>query len=210
VFAFKNQKNNYLNILLVVALLLSFCIVSFASTTFKKGFPAPYFTLKTIDGETFNLEDYKEQQKLLILYFYSEENEDSIKGIEKLAAYFNDHITKEKYQIFLVNSRRDLRKADIALIKEFWVNKEIEFPILLDEQGEVNKLYKIEILPTAIFLYKYLVVKRIYSGLVSKQQTLMFQYINYLLDCKEKEITKKETKENEGCNGGVCPPPPGY
>lgn len=53
-------------------------------------------------------------------------------------------------------------------------------------------------------------VKRIYAGFISKQQTLMFQYINYLLDCKEKETPKKETKEDEGCNGGDCPPPPGY
>ncbi len=186
----KNKNKNYLIILWVIIFLLSFYLSCFSSS-FRKGFPAPCFTLKTIDGETFNLEDYKEQQKLLILYFYSEENEDSIKGIEKLAEYFNDHITKEKYQIFLVNSRRDLRKEDIALIKEFWANKEIEFPILLDEQGEVNKLYKIEILPTAIFLYKYLVVKRIYSGFISKQQTLMFQYINYLLDCKEKETNER-------------------
>jgi len=54
------------------------------------------------------------------------------------------------------------------------------------------------------------VVKRIYAGFISKQQTLMFQYINYLLDCKEKEAPRKETKEDEGCNGGDCPPPPGY
>lgn len=53
-------------------------------------------------------------------------------------------------------------------------------------------------------------VKRIYAGFISKQQTSMFQYINYLLDCKEKEAPRKETKEDEGCNGGDCPPPPGY
>ena len=67
--------------------------------------------------------------------------------------------------------------------------------LLLDKQDEVNKLCKIEILPTAIFLDKNLVVKRVYPGLISKQQTLMFQYINYFLDCKEKEsVVKKEKK----------------
>lgn len=205
-FIIKN-KNSFI-ISLVVTFLLSFYLSSFSSS-FKKGFPAPIFTLKTIEGETFNLKDFKEKQKLLILYFYSEENEDSIKGIEKLAEYFNDHITKEKYQIFLVNSRRDLRKEDIALIKEFWANKEIEFPILLDELGEVNKLCKIEILPTTIFLDKNLVVKRIYSGLVSKQQSLMFQYINYLLDCEKRESPVKKEKKEEECEG-PCEPLPGW
>jgi len=209
VLALKNKKNNYLTILLVFILLLSVCISSFSSS-FRKGFPIPCFTLKTIDGETFNLEDYKEQQKLLILYFYSEENKESIKGVEKLAKYFEEHTTQEKYQIFLVNTRKDLEEKDIISIKEFWYAKKIEFLILLDEHNEVNKLCKIEILPTAIFLDKNLVVKRVYPALISKQQTLMFQYINYFLECKEKETPEKEKKENEGCNGGVCPPPPGY
>jgi hypothetical protein len=37
-------------------------------------------------------------------------------------------------------------------------------------------------------------VKRIYARFISKQQTLMFQYINYLLDCKEKDTPKKKRK----------------
>lgn len=204
-----NRKKNYLTLLLIIIFLLSFCVFCFSSS-FRKGFPIPCFTIKTIDGETFNLEEYKEQQKLLILYFYSEENEDSIKGVEKLAKYFEEHTTQEKYQIFLVNVRKDLEEKDIISIKEFWYAKKVEFPILLDKQDEINKLCKIEILPTAIFLDKNLVVKRVYPGLISKQQTLMFQYINYLLDCKEKESVVKKEKKDEGCNGGVCPPPPGY
>src|SRR5665648_813 len=68
IFWLRNKKNNLLTILLVIAFLVSFCSSAFSSS-FKIGFPAPTFTLKTIDGETFNLEDYKEKQKLLILYF---------------------------------------------------------------------------------------------------------------------------------------------
>ncbi|MBA7511049.1 Thiol-disulfide oxidoreductase ResA [subsurface metagenome] len=210
-FAFKNQKNNYLTILLIVALLLSFCIVSFTSTTFKKGFPAPLFSLKTIEGETFNLEDFKEKQKLLILYFCSRGDECSIEGIEEIVKYFEEHITEEKYEVFLINTKEDLKEEDTTLIKEFWLNKKIEFGILLDEEGEVAKLYNIGILPTIIFLGKNLVVKRVYPGLISKQQTLMFQYINYLLDCREKESPKKKEKEKEKNNcEGPCEPPPGY
>jgi len=206
---FENKKRLYFILILTIIFLISLCSISLSST-FKKGFPAPSFILKTIDGETFNLEDYKEKQKLLILYFCNNENKDSVCGIEELAKYFEEHIVKEKYQVIMINTCKDLKEEDITLIKEFWTNKKISFSILLDSQNEVSNLYNIEVLPTTIFLDKNLIVKRVYPGLISKQQTLMFQYINYLLDCKEKESPKKEEKEDEGCNGGSCPPPPGY
>lgn len=206
---FENKKRYYLILILTIIFLISLCSISLSST-FKKGFPAPSFTLKTIDGVRFNLEDYKEKQKLLILYFCNNENKDSVCGIEELAKYFEEHIVKEKYQVIMINTHRDLKEEDIALIKEFWTNKKISFAILLDSQNEVSNLYNIEVLPTTIFLDKNLIVKRVYPGLISKQQNLMFQYINYLLDCKEKDSSKKEEKKDEGCNGGPCPPPPGY
>jgi len=209
IFWVRNKKNNLLTVLLIIAFLVSFCSSAF-SLSFRKGFPAPNFTLKTIDGETFNLEDYKEKQKLLILYFCNNENKDSICGIEELAEYFEQHIIEEKYQVIMINTRKDLTEADIAKIKKFWTDKKISFTILLDSQEEVSNLYSIEVLPTTIFLAKNLVVKRVYPGLISKQQNLMFQYLSYFLEAKEKEASKKRTKEDDGCNGGVCPPPPGY
>ena len=209
IFWLRNKKNNLLIVLLIIAFLVSFCLSAFSSS-FRKGFPAPNFTLKTIDGETFNLADYKEKQKLLILYFCNNENEDSICGIEELAEYFEKHIIEEKYQVIMINTRKDLKEEDIIKIKEFWTNKKISFTILLDSQEEVSNLYNIEVLPTTIFLAKNLVVKRVYPGLISKQQNLMFQYISYFLDAKEKGAPKKGTKEDDGCNGGVCPPPTGY
>ena len=205
----RNKRNNLLTVLLIIAFLVSFCSSAF-SLSFRKGFPAPNFTLKTIDGETFNLEDYKEKQKLLILYFCNNENKDSICGIEELAEYFEQHIIEEKYQVIMINTRKDLTEADIAKIKKFWTDKKISFTILLDSQEEVSNLYNIEVLPTTIFLAKNLVVKRVYPGLISKQQNLMFQYLSYFLEAKEKKASKKRTKEDDGCNGGVCPPPPGY
>ena len=209
IFWVRNKKNNLLTVLLIIAFLVSFCSSAF-SLSFRKGFPAPNFTLKTIDGETFNLEDYKEKQKLLILYFCNNDNKDSICGIEELAEYFEQHIIEEKYQVIMINTRKDLTEADIAKIKKFWTDKKISFTILLDSQEEVSNLYNIEVLPTTIFLAKNLVVKRVYPGLISKQQNLMFQYLSYFLEAKEKEASKKRTKEDDGCNGGVCPPPPGY
>ncbi|HZK41221.1 MAG TPA: TlpA disulfide reductase family protein [Atribacterota bacterium] len=209
IFWLRNKKNNLLTILLVIAFLVSFCSSAFSSS-FKIGFPAPTFTLKTIDGETFNLEDYKEKQKLLILYFCNNESENSVCGIEELAKYFEEYIIEEKYQVIMINTHKDLKEEDITQIKEFWANKKISFTILLDSQEEVSNLYNIEVLPTTILLAKNLVAKRVYPGLISKQQNLMFQYISYFLAAQEKGVPKKDKKEGDGCDDGTCDPPPGY
>ncbi|GAG10028.1 unnamed protein product, partial [marine sediment metagenome] len=140
------------------------------------------------------------------LYFCNNESEDSICGIEELAEYFEEHIIEEKYQVIMINTRKDLKEEDITKIKEFWTNKKISFTILLDSQEEVSNLYNIEVLPTTIFLAKNLVVKRVYPGLISKQQNLMFQYLSYFLEAKEKG---KETPKDD-CDDGVCGPPSGY
>lgn len=210
VFSMKKKKNSLFIMLLIIVFvfLISFYLSVYAASSFRKYFPAPNFTLKTVDGKNFDLENYKGKQELLILYFCNNENEDSVYGIEKLAKYFEENIVKKQYQIIMINTTKDQKEEEVTGIKEFWNSKKIFFPILLDSQNELGNLYNIEVLPTAIFLDKNLVVKRVYSGLISKQQNLMFQYISYFLDAKE--TLQKDTKKDDGCNDGVCPPPPGY
>ena len=210
VFSMKKKKNNLFIMLLIIVFvfLSSFYLSVYAASSFRKYFPAPNFTLNTVDGKNFDLENYKGKQELLILYFCNNENEDSVYGIEKLAKYFEENMVKKQYQIIMINTTKDQKEEDVTGIKEFWNSKKIFFPILLDSQNELSNLYNIEVLPTAIFLDKNLVVKRVYAGLISKQQNLMFQYISYFLDAKG--TPQKDTKKDDGCNDGVCPPPPGY
>ena len=193
---FENKKKYYLIMVLTIIFLISFCSIGFSSTL-RKGFPAPTFTLKTIDGEFFTLEDLKEKQKLLILYFYSQDNYDSLIGVKKLVEYFEDHIIQEKYEVFLVNTQEKLQEKNIELIKVYLSDNKIPFPVILDNQKKVSGLYNINTLPTTIFLDNNLVVKRIYPGLVSNQQTLIFQYMSYFLASEKKEIPKKEKKEKK-------------
>ena len=193
----RNEKRYdfILALVLTIIFLISFYSISFSSIL-KVGFPAPTFTLETIEEETFNLKDLKEKQTLLVLYFYSHNNQDSLRGIGELDKYFKNHITKEKYEILLVNTQENLQGEDITLIKNYLDDNKIIFPVLLDKQNEASRLYNVENLPTAIFLDKNLLVKRVYPGFTSAQQTLIFQYVNYLLDSSEKNILKKE-KEDE-------------
>lgn len=195
---FRNEKRyDFIPILIVtIIFLISFCSISFSSTL-KRDFPAPTFTLETIEEETLNLKDFKEKQALLVLYFYSHDSQDSLRGIGEVNDYFKNHITKEKYEIILVNVQEDLQEEDIASIKNYLDYNEIIFPILLDEQNEVSRLYNVEKLPTAIFLDKNLFVKRVYPGFTASQQTLIFQYVSYLLDSSEINVSKKEKKDKK-------------
>lgn len=205
----RNIKKVCLIFTIITLFFLFFSTVGFSSTL-RIGFPAPSFSLNTIEEGTFDLGEYKEKQKLLILYFYSPDNQNSLAGVKELVKYFEDHITQEKYEIFIINTQENLQEEDLALMKKYLSDNKIPFPLLLDNQNMVSKLYNVEILPTAIFLDTNLIVKRVYPGFILRQQTLMFQYINYLLDCQEKGSLTKEKKGDEGCNGDPCPPPPGY
>jgi peroxiredoxin len=189
---FENKKRYCFILILTIILLISFCSIGFSSTL-RTGFPAPTFSLKTIEGDYFNLKDQLEKQKLLILYFYSQDNDDSLTGIKKLVEYFEDHIIQEKYEVFLINTQ----EKDIELMKGYLSDNKIPFSIILDNQKKVSGLYNIDTLPTAIFLDNNLVVKRVYPGIISSQQTLMFQYVSYLLASENKEIPKKEKKEKK-------------
>jgi len=193
---FENKKRYYFIMILTIIFLISFCSIGFSSTL-KTGFPAPTFSLKTIEGDYFNLKDQREKQKLLILYFYSQDNYDSLTGVKKLVEYFEDYIIQEKYEVLFVNTQEKLQEKDIELMKVYLSDNKIPFPIILDSQKKVSELYNIDTLPTAIFLDNNLVVKRVYPGIISNQQTLMFQYMSYFLASEKKEIPKKEKKEKE-------------
>ena len=193
---FENKKRYYFIMILTIIFLISFCSIGFSSTL-KTGFPAPTFSLKTIEGDYFNLKDQREKQKLLILYFYSQDNYDSLTGVKKLVEYFENYIIQEKYEVFFVNTQEKLQEKDIELMKVYLSDNKIPFPIILDSQKKVSELYNIDTLPTAIFLDNNLVVKRVYPGIISNQQTLMFQYMSYFLASEKKEIPKKEKKEKE-------------
>ncbi|GAB4113388.1 MAG: hypothetical protein Kow00103_05410 [Candidatus Caldatribacteriota bacterium] len=177
-------------------------------TSLRQGFPAPKFSLNTLEGETFNLSDLKGKQKLILLYFYQENSADSLRGIEELAKYFEEHNIEEKYQLLVVCPLSEVKEEDIARIKDFWSKQKLAPLVLLDTQGEVSSLYKVEKLPAAFFLDSNLILKRIYAGFEAKQQGIMFQYLSYFLNAQEKKAPAR--KENDdGCNSGVCPPPEG-
>jgi len=62
-------------------------------------------------------------------------DENSIKGIEELGQFFKEHITQDKYDVFIINSSKNgFQEEEIVLVEEFWLNKNIKYGIFLDKQ----------------------------------------------------------------------------
>lgn len=206
---FVTKKIKY-RILKFCFLILFFTFLPLSSwaeeTSLRQGFPAPKFTLNTLEGETFNLIDLKGKQKLIFLYFYQLDNPNSLQGIEELSKYFQEHIIEEKYQLIMIHSLAEFKEEDKIKIKEFWEKQNISPIVLLDEQNQVESLYKVVKIPSAFFLDGNLVLKRVYPGFQDKQQTIMFQYLSYFLNAQEKKAPAKKEKDDR-CDEGVCPPP---
>ena len=202
--------NRFLTILIFVIICIFFISQTSFSESLKKGFPAPNFSLQTILGENISLKDFKNNQKLLILYFCNHEREESICSLAEFVEYFEEYIIEEKYQLVTINVFKEFDEEKFQSMQKFWEEQEMDYVILLDEKNEISQLYHIEQYPTTILLDKNLIVKRIYNGYLAKQQSLMFQYMSYFLGAEKKVDEKKEKKEENGCNEGVCPPPPGY
>ncbi len=125
------------------------------------GHPAPDFELSSPDGEVYRLSDYKGQP--VILNFcatwcgpcraeFPEFQEASVDNADSLVI------------IGINNTAAD--QAD--QIPEFLEEFGITFPIVLDEEGETVKTYRVLGLPTTVFIDSDGVVNEVFTGPLNK------------------------------------------
>ncbi|MBI3291196.1 MAG: thioredoxin-dependent thiol peroxidase [Elusimicrobia bacterium] len=94
---------------------------------------APEFTLKTDEGHTVQLKDYR--GRTVILYFYPK---DDTPGCTKEACDFRDHwteFTKQKAVVLGVSH------DDMASHQRFKERHQLPFPLLIDEDKRISKAY---------------------------------------------------------------------
>jgi peroxiredoxin Q/BCP len=99
----------------------------------KAGDKAPSFTLKSQDGRTYSLQDYK--GRWVVLYFYPK---DDTPGCTKEACSFRDNYEAYKkmgIQVFGVSV--DNEKSHDAFAKKF----HLPFPLLADTEKKISKAY---------------------------------------------------------------------
>lgn len=112
----------------------------------QKGFPAPDFTLRTLDGETVQLSNFRGNPILINLWAtWCPPCRAEMPAIEKIYNEYKD----EGLIILGMNMTYQDQPANI---KPFIEEYSLTFPILLEETGIVADSYQLKSLPSTYFV----------------------------------------------------------
>jgi cytochrome c biogenesis protein CcmG, thiol:disulfide interchange protein DsbE len=119
------------------------------------GHPAPDFTLRTLNGETVRLSDFR--GKSVILNFWASWCGPCRTEIPALQNAW------EKVEGEAVILGVDVQE-DIQVVSAFATERGMTYPIVLDMAGEVNRTYHVYALPTTYFIDARGTVVELYTG----------------------------------------------
>jgi cytochrome c biogenesis protein CcmG, thiol:disulfide interchange protein DsbE len=124
----------------------------------QKGFLAPDFTLETLDGERVTLSDLR--GKVVLLNFWATwcpPCRAEMPAFQETYIEYED----EDFVILAVNATTQDSLEDItAFIAEYGLS----FPIVLDIEGEANRLYQVQSLPTSFFIDEEGIISEVVIG----------------------------------------------
>lgn len=132
----------------------------------QKGFLAPDFTLDTLDGETVTLSDLRGQA--VIVNVWASWCGPCRLEMPAFKQVYNEY--KERGLVILaVNSTlQDTRAA----VEKFAAEFQLPFPIPLDTEGEVARLYRVSALPSTFFVGRDGVITKVVIGGPLAESTL--------------------------------------
>lgn len=113
-----------------------------------KGKAAPDFELTTLSGEKVELSDYR--GKKVILNFWATWCPPCRAEMPDMQKYYEEQAERENVEILAVNLTTEDRGIDqiSAFVDEF----SLTFPIPMDTEGEVGKLYQAAAIPTSYMI----------------------------------------------------------
>ncbi|MDI9597066.1 MAG: redoxin domain-containing protein [Atribacterota bacterium] len=197
-------KKGLLLLLTVIFLSLCFTIQSFAQI--KTGETAPDFVLNDLNGKEYQLSQFRNQQDYVVLCFLKGDDSNSIGKMDDIISFFRECNPGSSYQIIGVIAPPE--DGNEEFLDSFNKYQDIEgFPlaILVEEGTEVLESYDVEGFPNVILLRYDLSIAKIYSRFNTREERSFYQYLNFIMHC-----STNSSKNGSGCNGGVCPPPPGF
>jgi peroxiredoxin Q/BCP len=104
-------------------------------TTLQVDQPAPRFSCLDSKGDTHDLESYMEAGKKVILYFYPR---DSTPGCTTQACDFRDSMARlNQGEYTVLGVSKDSAKSHDKFISK----KDLNFPLLMDEDGALHEAY---------------------------------------------------------------------
>lgn len=123
--------------------------LSFQGITFAEfeGAAAQDFTLGKVEGGTSSFSDYKGKSNIILIFW-------TIKGLycayelEGLRDRYTE-LKKNDFEVIAVNI-----KEESAKVKDFVLQEKIQFPVLLDSDGKVSKMYEIKGMPVILIIDK--------------------------------------------------------
>lgn len=133
-----------------------------AGTGIANGTKAPDFELKTTDGTAIKLSDYK--GKAVMINFWASWCPPCRAEMPALQEVYKEYESKD-FVILAVN----LNESNLA-VNQFRDKLGLTFPIVIDKDNEVSKLYDIVPLPTSYFVNKQGVVVGKWTGEISKDK----------------------------------------
>ena len=103
--------------------------------THEVGQSAPLFDCEDSSGIAHDLETYAKAGKSVILYFYPR---DSTPGCTTQACDFRDNIARLTSEDYIVLG---VSKGSEGSHEKFITKKELNFPLLMDQEGELHEAY---------------------------------------------------------------------
>lgn len=123
----------------------------------QKGFPAPDFSLETIDGETITLSALR--GKVLVLNFWASWCPPCRAEMPTLQAV-SEQYGSEMIVLGINASPQDQLANAYQLITEM----KLTFPILLDSEGKALSAYRVFSLPTTFFIDQEGIIREVVIG----------------------------------------------
>lgn len=145
--------------------LLSLSFISCKEKTpFDKGQPAPTFQTTDVEGNQQTIAKHTKDSKVVMLYFWADWCPTCKQEFPETQDYY-EKLNKEGLEILAINVKQP-KEASEKFKKQFGAT----FPMLIDEDGKISDLYKVEELPTNFFIDSEGKIIRKIVGWVSEQQ----------------------------------------